>query len=85
MERTVEIDIWALVSACWRRIWMIVACAVIAGAVALCYTLFFVTPMYEASATFYVNNSTTDGDTSISSSDLYGTAPGFDLCEYHQE
>jgi len=70
MERTVEIDIWALVSACWRRIWMIVACAVIAGAVALCYTLFFVTPMYEASATFYVNNSTTDGDTSISSSDL---------------
>lgn len=70
MEHTVEIDIWALVSACWRRIWMIVACAVIAGAVALCYTLFFVTPMYEASATFYVNNSTTDGDTSISSSDL---------------
>lgn len=70
MERTIEIDIWALVSACWKRIWMIVACAVIAGAVAFCYTLFFVTPMYEASATFYVNNSTTDGDTSISSSDL---------------
>ncbi len=70
MERTVEIDIWALLSACWKRVWLIVACAVIAGAVALCYTIFFVTPMYEASATFYVNNSTTDGDTSISSSDL---------------
>lgn len=70
MERNVEIDIWALITACWRRIWMIAICAVIAGAVALCYTLFFVTPMYEASATFYVNNSSTGANTSISSSDL---------------
>lgn len=70
MERTVEIDIWSLISACWRRVWLIVACAVIAGAVALCYTLFFVTPLYEASATFYVNNSSTGANTSISSSDL---------------
>ncbi len=70
MEKTVEIDLWALVMACLRRAWMILLCAVVAGAIAFSYTKLLVTPVYKASATFYVNNSTSDGKNTISSSDL---------------
>ena len=68
-----EIDLVALARELWKRIWLIVLAAALAGAVGLAYARFMVTPMYTASAMIYVNNSSlTVGSTkvSISSSDL---------------
>ena len=71
MEGTVEINLRELCSVLWKRVWIILLCAAILGAATLVYTTNFVTPLYDASVTIYVNNNTqrTDG-TYISSSDL---------------
>lgn len=52
-----EIDLQKLLFAYLRRWWVFVICAAVAGAIALGYTAFFVTPMYSSSITVYVNNS----------------------------
>lgn len=51
-----EIDLRKLLLAYLRKWWLIVLCALIVGAAALAYTVKFVTPMYQASITVYVNN-----------------------------
>lgn len=66
-----EIDLLHLVKALWRRAWAIVLAMVLCGGAAFAYTYFFVTPLYQASALLYVNNSSiTVGSTSVSLSDL---------------
>lgn len=71
MERTKEIDLQAVFQALLRKIWLIVLCAVLFGAAAWGYTTYFVTPMYQASISIYVNNSTVNTNTNtITSSDL---------------
>lgn len=71
MEKVVEIDLKELVSACLRKIWLILVCTVVAATVVYIYTALFVTPMYRTEATFYVNNSVIAGDSQkITSSDL---------------
>lgn len=70
-EEYVEIDLARIVSALWRRVWAIVLAMVIFGAAAFSYAYFCVTPLYQASALMYVNNSSFSlGSTSISLSDL---------------
>ena len=68
-----EIDLKRLVSALINKAWLIgIAAGVFAVAVFL-YTLFFVTPLYESSAMFYVNNSSLslgEATLSISSADI---------------
>lgn len=56
-----------LFRAIFRKLWLVCISAV-AGAVAVfLFTYFFVTPLYEASAMFYVNNGSISlGDTSVS-------------------
>lgn len=57
--------------ALWRRTWAVVLAMLLSGAVAFSYTWFLVTPLYQASALMYVNNSSiTVGSTSVSLSDL---------------
>ena len=56
MNKTSELDLRVLFFALMRKLWLIVLCAVILGAVAFGYTQYFVTPMYRASTTIYVNN-----------------------------
>lgn len=72
-EDYVEIDLLKLGKALWHRAWLIVLTMVIGGALAFSYAFFLATPMYEASAMLYINNSSIAlGSTkvSISSGDL---------------
>lgn len=75
MDRTdgMEIDIQRLLSAVWNKIWLVILSAVTAAVVAFAGTFFLITPKYEASAMFYVNNnslSVGDASFSITSSDI---------------
>ncbi|MBR6529106.1 MAG: polysaccharide biosynthesis tyrosine autokinase [Firmicutes bacterium] len=68
-----EIDLQRLFGALLKRAWMIVAATLICGLVSLGVTQFLITPMYESTAMFYVNNgSLSVGGTSLSlsSSDI---------------
>lgn len=58
MERTKELNIQELFYAVLNRIWLVVLAAAILGAGMYVYTAKFITPMYRASVTMYVNNST---------------------------
>lgn len=64
-----EINVIELFQALLRRWWFILA-AVVAGAVLMfVYTRFFVTPLYQSSVSFYVNNGQRTED-KISNSDI---------------
>lgn len=69
----IEIDILQLLSALWKKAWLIIVLAVIIGAMGFSYAYFLVTPMYTSSALLYVNNNSISfgGQAlSISTSDL---------------
>jgi len=69
MERNeeVEIDLRRLALAVWRKAWLVVLSAVLCAAIAFAGTYYFVTPEYQASTMFYVNNSSISvGDTALS-------------------
>lgn len=72
MNQTIEINLKEILRACWRKLWIIVLCAVFVGSVVYTYTVCCVTPMYKAKVTFYVNNTNyqSGNNHSISSSDL---------------
>ena len=68
-----EIDLLKLLQALLKKLWLIILCAVIIGGGAFAYSRFQITPLYEARALMYVNNSNISlGDTkvSLSSSDI---------------
>lgn len=70
-EKYIEIDLVQLLSVLWRKLWIIILCGVIGAAAAFGYTRFFVTPMYQASAMLYINNSKgTVSSETITQSDL---------------
>ena len=64
-----EIDVGELFKILWKRAWIIVLCALLVGGMTLVYTANFVTPMYRAEVTMYVNNNSGNTDT-VSSSNL---------------
>lgn len=71
MNETVEIDLREIGSLLWKRAWLIILCAVLIGGMALAYTVNFVTPMYTATTTLYVNNTGYDSDNNkVDSTDL---------------
>jgi len=61
MKEGMEIDLKEIFRVLWKRAWIIVLCAVLVGALALAYTANFVTPMYRAKVTMYVNNAGSTG------------------------
>ncbi len=67
-----ELNLSELLSALLRKAWLIVICAVVAGALAYGYTANFITPMYRSSITIYVNNRVASENTSgfVSQTDL---------------
>ncbi len=68
-----EIDLQRIVSAVWSKIWLIVIVSILSAVVALGVTVFFITPQYQSSAMFYVNNnsfSVSDAAFSITSGDI---------------
>lgn len=69
----IKIDLIKIAEGMIRRLWMIILAMVVCGALAFSYAAFLVTPLYEASALMYVNNSSFSvGATSfsISSSEI---------------
>ena len=72
-EETVEIDLKRLLDAVLDRAWIVAIASVVCAILTLIGTVFFVTPLYQSSAMFYVNNSSLsvgDASFSISSGDL---------------
>ena len=66
-----EIDLLHLVKLLWSKAWLIVLVMILLGALAFSYAMFFVTPMYQATAKMYVNNkSISVGSSMISISDI---------------
>lgn len=67
-----EIDLLGLVAALWRNILLIALAAVVAGAATLTYTYLNVTPVYESTASLFVN----DNSISLGGSNytLYGNS-----------
>ena len=66
-DDVVEIDLLVLIKDLWRNALVIILCALLAGAAVLGVTVLFIKPTYEATATFYVNNSSISiGSTSYS-------------------
>lgn len=56
MGTTKEINLTEIMSALLRKLWLIVLCAVVAGALSYGYTARFITPLYKSRVTMYVNN-----------------------------
>lgn len=72
-NNVVEIDLKRIFKAVWKRIWVVGIASVLCAIIALLGTIFFVTPLYQSSAMFYVNNSSIsvgDASLSISSGDV---------------
>ena len=64
-----EIDLQRLFTAVLKRIWLVILACVVGAAVALGGTLLLISPKYQSSAMFYVNNSNISvGDVSVSMS-----------------
>lgn len=62
-----ELDLIQWLQALWRKVWAIILAAVIGGGAAFSVAAFLVTPLYEAEALMYVNNSSFSvGNTSFS-------------------
>lgn len=73
MENIKEINLAEIMSALLRKLWLIVLCAVLAGALMYAYTANFITEMYKSRITVYVNNTVVVNESTaynISASDL---------------
>ena len=69
----IEIDLQRLMNAVVNKSWLVGIVAVICAVAAFLGTFFFVTPMYQSSVMFYVNNSSlslSDAAMSITSGDI---------------
>ena len=72
-KEELEIDLTRLFMEIWHRIWAVILVAVAGFAIAIAGTYFFITPQYQSSVMFYVNNSAIsvgDASLSISSGDI---------------
>ncbi len=70
-DQEVEIDLLRLFRALWRRVWVIAVVMILCGALALSFTMLFITPQYEASIKFYIYNKDMENQGgSISATDL---------------
>ena len=69
----IRIDLLKIAKGLMRRVWIIVLAMIVCGAAALSYAAFIVDPMYSASVSMYVNNSSSSVGSSgysISSSEI---------------
>lgn len=67
------IDLQRLIGAVWNKVWLVAVVAVVCAVLTFLGTFYFVTPQYQASAMFYVNNSDLSlgsASLSITSSDI---------------
>ena len=69
----IEIDLSRLLNAVLNKAWLVGIVAVVCAVIAFLGTFFFITPMYQSSAMFYVNNSSIslgDAAASITTGDI---------------
>ncbi len=67
----IQIDLLALIKACWKQIWLIILAALLCGSAAYLGTRYLVTPTYRTYFSAYMNNSIETGaSTTVSTSDL---------------
>ena len=70
-----EIDVMHILKAIWRKMWILVICAVLCAGIGFAYAAFFVAPAYSSSTMLYVNNKSISlGGTSVSVSTAEITA-----------
>ena len=72
-EEVNEVNLKRLVDTVLRRAWLVILAAIVGAVVTFGGTYFFVTPLYESTAMFYVNNnsiSVGEASLSISSADI---------------
>lgn len=72
-DEELEIDFQRIFGIIWHHLWAVVLVGILGVVISFTVTHYFVTPQYQSSAMFYVNNSSLSvGDTSfsISSSDI---------------
>ena len=72
-EEVNEVNLKRLVDTVLRRAWLVILAAIVGAVVSFGGTCFFVTPLYESTAMFYVNNnsiSVGEASLSISSADI---------------
>ena len=70
-DEEMVIDLVQLAKALWHRAWAIVLAMLVVGGAAFGYAKFLITPLYQASAMMYVNNSSISvGSTQVDLSDL---------------
>lgn len=72
-EEVNEVNLKRLVDTVLRRAWLVILAAIVGAAASFGGTYFFVTPLYESTAMFYVNNnsiSVGEASLSISSADI---------------
>lgn len=63
----IEIDLQRVFGAIWDRLWIIIVTAIVTAVAVFAGTFYLITPQYESSAMFYVNNNSLSvGDTSFS-------------------
>ncbi len=72
----IKIEPQKMFNAIKNNLWKIILITLLFGALAMAYSKFMLTPMYQASASFYVNNSiqTENNSTSISNGDIVTSA-----------
>ena len=69
----IEIDLKRVFEAIWHRMWLVILSIILCASIAFGITKYLITPLYQSSAMFYVNNNAVSlGDTSfsISSGDI---------------
>lgn len=67
--REYEINVFELLAAVLKKWWLILLALIVGAALMFTYTRFFVTPLYQSSVSFYVNNGQRSED-KISNSDI---------------
>ena len=66
-DEEIEINLQRIFNTIWNRLWVVVLVGIVGAAIALGITRLFITPMYQSSAMFYVNNSDVSlGEASLS-------------------
>ena len=72
-DEIIEVDLARLARAVWSRAWIVALVSILTMVITFLVTFFCITPKYEASAMFYVNNSSInvgEATVSLSSSDI---------------
>lgn len=55
-DDVIEIDLKEIFGVLINKIWLIAICGIVAGAIAFCYSNFFITPQYQSTTKVYILN-----------------------------